>query len=73
MDDAFALGQLPKGVAANWVNWQSLQLLDRVRLAMSRHEVEILAVVSPKCTVCGVAQAQRLFEHRVEHRREIAG
>ena len=73
MDDAFALGQRPEGAAANWANWQSLQLLDRVRLAMSRHKVEILTVVSPKCTVCGIAQAHRLLNQRLEHRRQITG
>src|SRR6516162_9953126 len=32
-----------------------------------------LAVVGPQNAERGAAQAQRPFEHRVEHRREVAG
>ena len=35
--------------------------------------MEALAVPSEKQTECGTAKAGRLFQHRVEYRREIAG
>jgi hypothetical protein len=66
MDDNLAPSQRLEGASPDR---KSLQPLDRLRLAMSRHEVEILAVVSPKCTVRGIAQAHCLLNHRLEHRR----
>jgi hypothetical protein len=35
--------------------------------------MEILAIVGPKCTVCGIAQAHCLLDYRIEHGREVAG
>ena len=37
------------------------------------HRYELLAVEGPDCPICGLAKAHRLFEHRVEHRRQVAG
>ena len=41
-------------------------------VAVHRHEVEELAVKGPKDAVSRVAQADSLFEHGIEHRREVA-
>ena len=75
MDDNLAPRQQLEGATAtaNWANRQSLQPLDRVRLAMSRHQMEILAIIGPKCTVRGIAQAHCLLDYRIEHGREVAG
>ena len=35
--------------------------------------MEVLAVVGPKTAERRLAKPHRLFEHRVEHRREVAG
>src|SRR5215216_3578878 len=32
-----------------------------------------LAIVGPKRSECSLTETHRLFEHRIEHRREIAG
>ena len=34
---------------------------------------EVLAVIGPEVAERSVAKAHSLFEHRVEHRREVAG
>jgi hypothetical protein len=48
-------------------------LLDKGRVTMNCHKAEELAVIGSELTVGGFAQARRLFEHRVEYRREVAG
>ena len=73
MDDSLAPNQQLEGARPNRPHRKSLQRLDRLRLAIRRHEMKILAVVSPKCTVCGIAQAHRLLNQRLEHRRQITG
>ena len=48
------------------------------RRAGGRHAVrcrghELIAVERPQTAECGLTKAHRLFEHRVEHRRKVAG
>src|SRR5262245_32799118 len=47
-------------------------LLDKGRVTMNCHKAEELAVICSELTVGRFAQACRPFQHRVEHRREIA-
>jgi hypothetical protein len=47
--------------------------LDKARVAAHRSGSEILAVIGVQMATCGLAQPQRLFQHRIEHRLQVAG
>ena len=47
--------------------------LDIPRVTAHRHVLNVFPVIGVKMSVSGFAKPHRLFEHRVEHRDEIAG
>jgi hypothetical protein len=47
--------------------------VDELRVSTQRHGISVLALDPPYVAVSGLAQAQCLFEHRVEYRSEVAG
>src|SRR3954466_3092429 len=54
--------------------WRSCQeVMQCGRTAAPSDAVEILAVISRHQAECALAQPQRLFQHRAEHRGEVAG
>src|SRR5438105_1035892 len=53
--------------------WNSPRILKRRRHALHRRCMKALAVESSQHSKRSSAQVQRLFEHRVKYRRELAG
>src|SRR5215469_476981 len=49
------------------------QLEQGVRQAVACNTSKIFAIVNSERAVRGAAKAHRLFQHRVEYRREVAG
>ena len=62
-------------LSASWRGfcWNSPRVLKRRRHALHRRCMKALAIESSQHSKGSPAQVQRLFEHRVEHRREFAG
>jgi len=49
------------------------QPLAKIRVAAHCNRLDLFAVESEQMRVAGLAQPHRLFEHRLEHRCEVAG
>ncbi len=49
------------------------ELGQRSRHVMDRDSMEVLTIIRPQTTECGLAKTDGLVEHRIEHRREVAG
>src|SRR5215469_9517045 len=74
MDEAFAADDASVRTLRIRPIWRSRYKLGvGGRRVAQRYRVKAFTVIGPKNAKPGVAQSCRLFEHRVEHRREIAG
>src|SRR5215472_11009554 len=60
-------------VRADWMRGSRQKLLKRRWCAVDGGRMDPLAIIGPKGPESGSAQSQGLFEHRVEHRSEVAG
>src|ERR1700720_905416 len=74
MDDTLALRDTSGKAPRRRLERTKLsQPIGKWRLAMRRVEMKALAVIPPQMPISGIAKMQRLFEHCIEHRREVAG
>jgi hypothetical protein len=75
-DDPLSLSQYPRqwGTTDSGLNWAELtKPLDNTRLTSHGRGMEALAIKGIEVPVGGPTKTHRPFEHRIEHRREIAG
>src|SRR5262249_30344112 len=56
-------------------DWQSLSqpFCKRLRLTTDGYRAKFITIDNYQATRCGFAERMRLVQHRIEHRREIAG
>src|SRR5215472_6146975 len=59
-------------VRADWMRGSRQKFLKRRWCAVDGGRMDPLAIIGPKGPESGSAQSQGLFEHRVEHRSEVA-
>ena len=73
MNQTFAAHQSVLRATGLGTEWLPQHLGNGLRNAMSDNGSEVLAIIRKQAALRGTAEAMRLLQDRVEHRREIAG